>query len=134
MSTLATTLRSKQESSGARGMIVLGLGILVAIAVAVLIVAQQGTTHPRSATATRHSSIQSRALGLSGTPGLSPATASRPAVTNVAPYRGTSVGGHQPGAVAPGAGDVAVSAASAAGVHTTVPTQVPARKSYGAVP
>jgi hypothetical protein len=133
MSTLATTLRSKQESSGARGMIVLGLGILIAIAVAVLIVAQQGTTHPRTAAATHHS-VGSRALGLSGAPGPSPATASHPAVTNVPSYPGTSAVGHQPGAVAPVAGDVAVSAASAAGAHTTVPTQVPARKSYGAVP
>jgi hypothetical protein len=132
MSTLATTLRSKQESSGARGMIVLGLGMLVAIAVAVLIVAQQGTTHPRTATATHHSTVESRALGLSGTPGPSPAAASHPAVTNVAPYPGTSAVGHQPGAGAPVAGDVAVS--SAAGAHTTVPTQIPARKSYGAVP
>ena len=130
MSTLATTLRTKQKSSGARGMIVLGLGTLVAIAVTVLVVAQLGSTHPRTATATHHSSVARRALGVSGTPRPGSATASQSAVTNVRLYRGTSVVGHQPGAVVPVPGDAAVSAASAAGVHTTVP----AHKSYGAVP
>jgi hypothetical protein len=130
MSTLATTLRTKQGSSGARGMIVLGLGTLVAIAVAVLIVTQLGATHSRTATVTHHSSVQSRALGVSGTQGSGPATASHSASTNVLPYHGTSAAGHQPGAAAPAAVDGAISAASAAGAHTAVPVH----KSYGAVP
>jgi hypothetical protein len=133
MSTLATTLRTKQKSSGARGMIALGLGTLVAIAVTVLIVALPGTTHPRTATVGHHSS-GSRALGLSATPGPGPATASHSALTNAPLYRGSSAAGHQPGAAAPVARDAAVSAASAPGAHTTDPTQVPGHTSYGAVP
>jgi hypothetical protein len=134
MSTLATTLRTKQKSSGARGKSVLGLGTLVAIAVAVLIVVQLGSTHPRTVTATHHSSVARRAIGVSGTPRPGSATASQSAVSNVRLYRGTSAAGHQPGAVAPVPGDAPMSAVSAAGAHTTIPAQVPAHKSYGAVP
>jgi hypothetical protein len=129
MSTLATTLRTKQRSSGARGVIVLGLGTLVAIAVAVLIVTQLGTTHSRTATVTHHSSVQSRAPGVSVTPGSGPATASRSASTNVTLSHGTSAAGHQPGAAVPAAVDGAISAAGAS-AHTAVPVH----KSYGAVP
>jgi hypothetical protein len=130
MSTLATTLRTKQKSSGARGMIVLGLGTLVTIAVTVLIVAQLRTTDPRTANVTHHSSVASRALGLSETPRSGPATASHSALTKIPLYRGTSAAGHQPGAAAP----VAAHTAMSPGAHTTVPAQVPAHKSYGAVP
>jgi hypothetical protein len=129
MSTLATTLRTKQKSSGARGMIVLVVGALVTIAVAVLIVAQLGTTHARTTAVTHHSSVQSRALGVSGTPGTGAATASHSASTNVGPYHGTSAAGHQPGAVAPAAVDGAISAA-AVSAHTAAPVHT----SYGAVP
>jgi hypothetical protein len=128
MSTLATTLRTKQKSSGARGMIVLGLGALVTIAVAVLIVAQLGTSHPRTAAVTHHSSVQSRALGVSATPVTGAAT-SHSASINVAPDHGTSAAGHQPGAVAPAAVDGAIAAAIASGA-----TAVPVHRSYGAVP
>ena len=127
MSTLATTLRTRQKSSGARGMIAVGVAALVAIAVAVVIVTQLGTSHPRAAAVTHHSAVQSRALGVSGTPRSGAATAGHPASTNVAPYHGTSAAGHQPGAVAPAAVDGAIAAASGQ-------TAVPVHKSYGAVP
>lgn len=112
-------------------MVVLGLGTLAAVTI--LILALLGTTDPRTATVTDHSSVGSRAPGLSRTPGPGPATASHSALTKVPLYRGSSIAGHQPGA-APEARDAGVAPASAAGAHATVPTQVSEHKSDGAVP
>ena len=98
MSTPATTLRTEQKSSGARAMIALGFGTLVAIAVIVGIVALLDTTHSPTATVTHHSSVKSRVLGVSGTPGPGAATSSHSALTNVPVY---SVGSEPAPAAAP---------------------------------
>jgi hypothetical protein len=112
-------------------MIALGLGTLVAIAAIVAIVAQLGSTHPRTATVTHRPAV-SRALGVSGTPSPGPARASHSTPTNAPLSHGTSAVGHQPGAVAPVTADAAVSATG--GAHTTIGAQATERKSYGAVP
>lgn len=134
VSTLATTSRTKQKSGGARGMIAVGLSALVAIAVTLVVVAQPGTTHPRTAAFTHHPALDSHALGVSGRSGSGPATASHSALTKVPLYRGTSAAGHQSGAVAPLTRDAAGSAARAVDAHSTVPAQAARRTSYGEVP